>query len=124
MFPKELPTPGVFPQNPEPRNPPSSYFNYDPDSNYGPHRWNNVNTRNSWLKEFGNDGYGPWNGFLAKDDDVTGNKCGGPKRMQSPKNLSNTRGDGSECEAVHEIRTTVCIMKFELQFVDGSLRIL
>ena len=110
MFPTALPTPEFFPQNPEPRNPPSSYFNYDPNSNYGPHRWNRVNTRNSWLREFSNDGYGPWAGHLDKDNDVTGNKCGAAKRKQSPKNLSKTRAEGSECEAGHEIRTKVCIL--------------
>ena len=118
MSPTDFPTPEVvyWPQNPEPADPPSSYFNYDPDSDYGPHRWNRVNARNSWLKEFSSDGFGPWDGHLRYRSDVTGNKCGGPKRKQSPKDLTQTprgRGGNAEgeqvCDATHEIRTAVCI---------------
>ena len=115
-FPTSFPTPQVlyFPQHPEPKDPPSSYFNYDPSSDYGPHRWNRVNTRNSWLREFtSNGGYGPWDGHLWREDAVS-NQCGGPDRKQSPKNLVGTRN--TECEATHEIRTSVRITIYHIAY--------
>lgn len=87
------------PPNPVPLSPPSGYFNYDPDSPYGPNNWHRVNTNNHWLREFGRDGFGPWDGHF--NIDLTRNACGDRARKQSPKNLVKSE----ECEAHHEIRT-------------------
>lgn len=93
--------------NPVPNDPPRGYFNYDADDpSYGPDAWGSVDTSSGhFLREFDrrrNGGYGPWRGHL-RDVDPTRNRCGGPDRKQSPKDLIAT----VPCEAIHEIRTKV-----------------
>jgi hypothetical protein len=91
------------PVNPVPANPEQGYFNYDTnDLNYGPDAWERVDTSSHWIREFGQNGFGIWEGFFPRD--LTRNKCGGRIRKQSPKNLT----PNAECEAHHEIRTEVC----------------
>lgn len=100
--PSPAPTMVYFDTNPVPLNPPRGYFNYDTnDTEYGPSRWNRVDTSNHPIREFGRNGFGPWKGHLS--DDPARNQCGGPDRRQSPKNLVGT----IECDAHHEIRTWV-----------------
>ena len=101
--PTETPTSFWVEPNPVPRNPPRGYFNYDPDDDdYGPRRWHRVDTSRHFLREFTNNGWGPFEGHLESKD-VLDNRCDGPNRRQSPKNLVDTDG----CEAHHEIRTRV-----------------
>lgn len=99
--PSASPSDPKVPVNREPEKPPRGYFNYDPNSSYGPHRWNRVSTNGHWLKEFGPNGWGPWKGHFNVD--LTQNLCGGPKRKQSPKDLV----ENLRCDAGHEIRTKV-----------------
>lgn len=98
------------PPNPEPLNPPAGYFNYDPNSSYGPDFWDQVDTRDHWLKEFGPRGTGGWQGNV--DYDPSENMCGRPIRKQSPKDLKGTIA----CEAGHEIRTWVSLFSISLGF--------
>jgi len=49
LGPTPVPTRAYYPANPEPSNPPNTYFNYNPDSDYGPPRWNRVNTGGHWV---------------------------------------------------------------------------
>lgn len=98
--------------HPVPSNPPSKYFNYDDDSDYGPNNWKNVDTSEHWLKEFGPNGFGPWANQI--DYDPSDNQCDRNVRRQSPKDLSST----IECDAIHEIRTWVSQQHcMECQFV-------
>lgn len=107
--PTQSPTPeGYIYANPEPLNPPPGYFNYDPNSEYGPKNWHKVNTNNHWLREFGPSGFGPWNGFF--NEDLTKNNCGGRARKQSPKDLVLIE----ECLATHEIRTEVSAQELQI----------
>lgn len=86
--------------NPVPRNPGKGYFNYDArDKIYGPDNWENIDTSDHFLKEFGSNGFDVWEGHLKYDP--TENRCGLRARTQSPKNLFST----TECIAWHEIRT-------------------
>lgn len=84
---------------PEPLNPPRGYFNYDPNSAYGPKNWAKVDTRDHWMKEFGPNGFGAWKDQV--DFDPIENQCGLNERRQSPKDMDPT----IECDAIHEIRT-------------------
>lgn len=105
--PTSAPTIGYVDQNPVPNNPPNGYFNYDTNDNrYGPRRWGNVDTSNHWLKEFTNEGWGPYQGHLHSKEPLL-NKCDYPDRRQSPKNLVNS--GGLECDMHHEIRTRVSL---------------
>ena len=99
---------GYIYANPEPLNPPPGYFNYDPNSEYGPQNWHKVNTNNHWLREFGPNGFGPWDGFF--NEDLTKNNCGGRARKQSPKDLVLIE----ECLATHEIRTEVSAQELRI----------
>ena len=90
------------PVNPIPTNPPRGYFNYDPTSKYGPPRWDEVDISDHFLKEFTEDGWGPWEGHLEVKEPLR-NRCDKPDRNMSPKNLIKT----TTCEAIHEIRTKV-----------------
>ena len=102
------PTPETLfvPPNPVPDNPDSTYFNYDfNDSDYGPEKWDDVNTdRNNDLLEFGDDGFGPYEGHWERDPAT--NRCGREGAM-SPVDLIQTDGPESQCDAPHEIRTRV-----------------
>jgi len=95
--------------NPVPRNPPEGYFNYDvDDSDYGPKRWHRVDTdRVAPFYELSKDGFGPWKGHLA-DEDPTKNRCES-RRLQSPIDLNEQKGDGTKCDALHKIKTRVSI---------------
>jgi len=102
--PTQMPTLFVEP-NPVPDNPPRGYFNYDiNDNDYGPNAWDNVDTSESFLKEFDRDGFGAWKGHLAALD-PTKNRCSADDR--SPRNLSGALATEA-CQSGHEIRTKVC----------------
>jgi hypothetical protein len=105
--------PNPVPPNPVPNNPGRGYFNYDiNDNEYGPNKWDRVDTSQHPLREFGPNGFGPWDGHL--DDDPATNKCSRSDEKQSPKNLVSTLlgcdnkiNPTCECDAGHEIRTSV-----------------
>jgi hypothetical protein len=91
-----------YPINPVPDDPPQGYFNYDmDDGQYGPRNWDRVDTTNSYMREFGANGWGAWIGHFT--DDPADNQCGSNERRQSPKDLYST----FPCDATHEIRTFV-----------------
>lgn len=97
----------MFPPNPVPSNPYAGYFNYDPtDSDYGPDEWGDVDTSNSYLKEFSNNGFGTWRGHLGERD-PTKNRCDPRSRdFQSPIDLYQTVGEAEAvCDAPHQIRS-------------------
>jgi hypothetical protein len=48
--PTPAPTKAYYPMNPEPSSPPSEYFNYDPNSPYGPDNWARVDTSQHWVR--------------------------------------------------------------------------
>jgi hypothetical protein len=50
IAPTPSPTEVYYPQNDEPRSPPRGYFNYDPDSSYGPNSWHRVDTSQHWVR--------------------------------------------------------------------------
>jgi hypothetical protein len=50
LAPTPTPTQAYYPSNPEPSSPPGTYFNYNPDSDYGPKRWARVNTNDHWVR--------------------------------------------------------------------------
>jgi hypothetical protein len=100
--PSSSPSISGYPVNPVPDNPPRGYFNYDPDDGqYGPRKWGSVDTSDSYMREFGNNGWGAWVGHFS--DDPADNQCGSNERRQSPKDLYST----FPCDATHEIRTFV-----------------
>mmetsp|Transcript_38112 Transcript_38112/g.92700 ORF Transcript_38112/g.92700 Transcript_38112/m.92700 type:complete len:620 (+) Transcript_38112:1-1860(+) len=104
------PTPDPVPVNPVPLNPPPGYFNYDDNTPYGPKNWHLVDTSNTWLREFGKDGWGAWKGIRRnnknnKDEDLTQNLCGANVRKQSPKDMVEI----VNCSATHEIRTKCAV---------------
>jgi len=49
LEPTPMPTAVYYPANPEPSSPPNTYFNYNPNSEYGPPNWNRVNTGDHWV---------------------------------------------------------------------------
>ena len=101
--PTASPTFKLLPVNPVPDDVDPTYFNYDPTSRYGPHNWKIVDTTNSWLGQFGKDGWGPWSGIRdERSDELTKMICNAPNGQQSPKDL---RGLGWNCSSIHEIRT-------------------
>ena len=103
--PTPRPTVAYIPPNPVPPNPPRGYFNYDPTSEYGPHRWHLVDTSEHPLREFSDDGWGVWEKHISG---LTWNMCDRPDRKQSPKNMIQT----IQCDAHHEIRTWVSLLFF------------
>jgi hypothetical protein len=50
LAPTPVPTQVYYPINPEPSSPPNTYFNFNPDSDYGPPRWARVNTNDHWVR--------------------------------------------------------------------------
>jgi len=91
--------------NPVPSNPDRSYFNYNTtDKDYGPDVWDDVDTRDNYLVEFGDDGFGPFKGHFSRDPSK--NRCGRDGKM-SPVDLYQTDIDESKCDAGHQIRTRV-----------------
>ena len=94
--------------NPVPNNPPSTYFNYDEnDSDYGPDEWGKVDTSDSFMIEFSEEGFGAWMGHL-NDRDVTKNRCDPSARdKQSPLDLRQSDESAAVCDALHQIRTKV-----------------
>ena len=103
------PTPAFYPSYPVPSNPPPGYFNYDPSSEYGPPKWHLVDTSHTWLREFGWDGWGAWQGHIDyPETPLTHNLCAA-KGKQSPKhlglNLMGSSSSNAECVATHEIRS-------------------
>ena len=102
--PTSRPTFQAIPANPVPSNPPPWYFNYDQTAGtiYGPKGWKNVDTSNTWLNQFGKNGWGPWKGIRDnKDEDLSQNLCAADASKQSPKDLV----DLWNCTSTHEIRT-------------------
>ena len=75
----------------EPRNPNQKYFNYDPNSRYGPKNWNRVTT----------DGY--FERFRRLKTNVKKNVCLSGNR-QSPQDLCATK---NKCVEFHEMRARV-----------------
>jgi hypothetical protein len=117
------PTEDPFPENDIPLNPPVGYFNYDfrDENPYGPgvpalfHDGNQFSVHyrnNGWASvqmpddfywsEFGNNGWGPWNGVLARRN-MEVNQCGNTDG-QSPIDI---RPSGVACVEHHQIRTRV-----------------
>jgi hypothetical protein len=74
-----------------PRDPPSAYFNYDPDSAYGPERWYRRAP----------DGY--YDGLKKLKTSMRYNKCREGRR-QSPRDLCRVK---DECLEFHEARYRV-----------------
>ena len=50
LAPTPTPTQAYYPSNPEPSSPPNTYFNFNPDSDFGPSRWGRVNTNDHWVR--------------------------------------------------------------------------
>jgi len=119
-----------FAPNPAPSNPPNTYLNYDPNSQYGPgdpqtvyhnatmnevqyfnNGWENVvSPDDGYWNEFGDDGFGPWQGVLSRHD-PSRNRCGNVGK-QSPIDV---RDSGAECVEHHQIRSRVsCLCVFVL----------
>lgn len=121
-IPTPSPTLDEFAPNPAPSNPPNAYFNYNPNSPYGPgdpqmvyhnatmnkvqyfsNGWEStVYPNNGYWHEFGANGFGPWQSVLARHD-VSRNQCGNVGR-QSPIDV---RDSGAECFEHHQIRSRV-----------------
>ncbi|KAG7342523.1 Eukaryotic-type carbonic anhydrase [Nitzschia inconspicua] len=99
--PSFMPTDVFFDPHPVPENRPRGYFNYDPnDNNFGPRAWGRVDTSDSFMKEFGPNGWGPYRGWAS--DSITQNRCSSrSENQQSPRNLEETL----VCDAHHEIRS-------------------
>lgn len=116
-----LPDSERFPQSPVPVNPPRGYFNYEISSGglHGPgfpamirgengfqiryqnNAWKFVqNPSDSYWREFSSNGFGTWNGALARRD-LNANQCGNVG-MQSPIDI---RLSGVACVEHHQIRT-------------------
>jgi phage terminase large subunit-like protein len=108
-----------YPVNPMPANPEPWYFNYDTSSNatHGPgttvvtvdgskvvnNHWGSVgNPPHNYWDEFGDHGYGPWNG-LMKRFDMERNRCN-TVGLQSPIDV---RVNGAKCYETHQVRTQV-----------------
>lgn len=114
-----------YPPVPPPQDPDPGYFNYDyrSVSRYGPgspqlvHKNSStfeiVFGNNGWArvdpghynywKEFGDNGFGPWQGLLSMYN-VETNMCG-DSGMQSPIDLVET--EGSKCYETHQVRARV-----------------
>ncbi|KAL9183451.1 hypothetical protein ACHAXT_004307 [Thalassiosira profunda] len=91
--PTEMPT---FTAADEPNNPKEGYFNYDPQSRYGPSRWKNIDSI-----EEGDPGYF-WHTFdLDEDEAEPDNDCGSGKK-QSPIDVCVKPEES--CEEHHEMR--------------------
>ncbi|KAG7363718.1 Eukaryotic-type carbonic anhydrase [Nitzschia inconspicua] len=99
--PSFMPTDSFYDPHPVPENRPRGYFNYDPnDNNFGPRAWGRVDTSDSFMREFGPNGWGPYRGAAAAS--ITQNRCTSrSENQQSPRNLEETL----VCDAHHEIRT-------------------
>lgn len=129
LVPTDTPTsapslaPDLFPPNDAPRNPDSSYFNYDdtPGESHGPGYlgFKNINNQmvlgykeNAWAQvkspsdsywnEFDGNGFGPWKGTL-ENRQPNRNMCG-RVGMQSPINVKDS---GATCDEFHEVRSLV-----------------
>jgi len=104
LSPTNAPTDDIIVEpNPVPSNAAGSYFNYDTtDSDYGPDVWDDVDTSDNYLVEFGPNGYGPFKGHLTRDPSK--NRCGREGKM-SPVDLYQTDIAESKCDANHQIRT-------------------
>lgn len=104
-----LPVPtgnGIVPRNPVPKNPDASYFNYDVDDLvYGPEAWSDVDSSDSFLKEFTDDGFGPYIGFFDHNNPLR-NRCG-QRGRQSPIDLFNNPPGRDNCVANHIMHTRV-----------------
>jgi hypothetical protein len=96
------------PPNPVPDNRARSYFNYDlKDTRFGPNAWTKIDMSGTYLREFGEDGYGVWENHLRYHvSDPTANRCGQPGK-QSPVDLIKGTGEGAKCTAAHQIRMRV-----------------
>ncbi|KAG7363720.1 Eukaryotic-type carbonic anhydrase [Nitzschia inconspicua] len=99
--PSFMPTDSFYDPHPVPENRPRGYFNYDPnDNNFGPRAWGRVDTSDSFMREFGPNGWGPYRGWAS--DSITQNRCSSrSENQQSPRNLEETL----VCDAHHEIRS-------------------
>jgi len=92
-----------FPSEPEPVDPPSGYFNYDPASDYGPDKWEDMSTDD--IKNTPE--YNYWKQFdYAIKEDLSQNFCGGNKDRQkdfeqSPIDIFDTN---ATCREYHQIR--------------------
>jgi carbonic anhydrase len=74
-----------------------AYFNYDDESEFGPHNWGSV--VNHYWTEFDKDGFGAWNGYLRTRQPSLNTCTTGTQ--QSPIDLT---ASGSECGETHEVR--------------------
>jgi len=83
----------VWPDLRTPSNPPSRYFNYNPNSRYGPDNWGRISHDRFWSQ------------YEGLDSDLSDNRCSRGKR-QSPRNLCRT---SDECLEFHQPRPRVSI---------------
>lgn len=102
--------PLYVPPNPVPQNRAQSYFNYDlADNRFGPNSWPRIDMTGTYFREFGENGFGTWDGHLQFHvADSTLNRCG-HEGKQSPVNLIRTTWGESKCTASHQIRTRVSV---------------
>ena len=110
VFGTESPTPSPTKEKdwsnpPEPSNPPSRYFNYDPDSKYGPDNWDDVDHDRFWSQ------------YDNLDVSLSDNRCRRGQR-QSPRNLCRT---SDECLEFHQPRPRVRFKSYFEMFVMFQL---
>ena len=105
LMPSTSPTLDPFPPVPLNNTTPQEpwYFNYDSDDvKYGPSNWGAVQNDpvNFYWREFDQDGFGTWNGYL-RSRRPSRNVCG-TGQFQSPVDLRITMQTG--CDETHEVR--------------------
>lgn len=110
------------PPNPVPDNPARSYFNYDlNDNRFGPNAWSNIDMNGTYFKEFGEDGFGVWQGHLREHvADPTTNRCA-QSGKQTPVDAIKTTGPEAECTAAHQIRPRVSYYAFSTGIMSKLL---
>ncbi|KAL3788034.1 hypothetical protein HJC23_008378 [Cyclotella cryptica] len=105
--PTRVPTPlPTFATAEEPLNPPKGYFNYDPNSNYGPSKWGRVNVENDF-----------WHTFDINDK-RDGNDCGSGNG-QSPIDVCVQPRES--CKETHEMRPKSGDYKMDGPFITKQI---
>ena len=90
----------ILPDSVDPHKSPRGYFNYNPNSPFGPHKWNNINAVQTAEYKY-------WAEFADRiNPPMENNYCdwqkGNNANKQSPLDVVDT---GAECLEYHEIRT-------------------
>ncbi|KAL7485580.1 hypothetical protein ACHAW6_011171 [Cyclotella cf. meneghiniana] len=105
--PTGVPTPlPTFATAKEPINPPKGYFNYDPNSDYGPSKWGRVDVENDF-----------WHTFNLIDK-KNANECGSGDR-QSPIDVCVRPVES--CRETHEMRPKPGDYKMDGPFVSKQI---